>query len=399
MLDRRLRVIFRWPPDGRPHGVSVSCRDVRIALLGAIFDVPMGEYALSAPENVLREFLSRAGHDVTTLSSSAPASLDDPADVYHAHHFGVGTYFLALAGVRPFVFTAHNPFLLSPPLAPTESRIEHLLQSRVIGHADAVVAESEREADILAARFRKPREQFAIIPYGLDLDLYGSGGERADGAELLSVGQLAPFKGHDYLLQMVARLLPDRPSLRLTIVSHQHTLQPEYERRCEELGIAHAVEFIGPLSTQELAERYRSCTLYVHPSLAECFPVTVLEAMACGAPVIATDVGGVAEEIGDAGVLVPARNAEALADAVGRLLDAPQERERLGRMALERTRERYNGPRHAEGHEALYARLTPTPGWRSRRKVAQARTLLAAYERRGSVSALVPSRLRRRTAV
>jgi glycosyltransferase involved in cell wall biosynthesis len=363
---------------------------VKIALLGGVFEDPMGAYARSAPENVLRGFLAEAGHEVVPMSAGRLVSLGAPADVYHANHFGVGAYHLALAGARPFVFTSHNPFLVSD-CESSESRVEHALQRKTLERADRIVALSSREAELLSQRFEEPRARFAVIPNGLDLALYGPGNKA--GEELLTVGQLTEYKGHGYLLEALARL----PGVRLRIVTHQPGLRPELERRAAELGVVERIVVEGPLSTPELVERYRACAVYVQPSLAECFPVTVLEAMACGKPVVATDVGGVAEEVGDAGLVVSARSAEVLAGAIRRLLAEPDERRVLGERALARARELYDGRRIARLHTELYAELAELrrqPGAASR---AGARLALAAYARRGAVGRLVPESVRRRS--
>lgn len=365
-------------------------------LLGGVFEGPMADYALSAPENVLRRFLAEAGHEVLATSVSRRPSLGAPADIYHAHHFGPGAYALALAGARPLVFTAHNPFRLSD-VHVEESRLEHRLRALVLHAADVVVALSEREAELLGRRFGVPRERFAVIPNGLDLGLYTPGETRADGPlRVLSVGQLAPYKGHSYLLDAIARLVPRFPGLRLELASHRDDLRPELDAQARRLGIADAVSFTGPYATHELAERYRSCDVYVQPSMAECFPVTILEAMACARPVVATDVGGVREEVGDSGIVVPPRDPGALADALGQLLADPQERRRRGGAALELARTRYDGRVIASRHVELYARLARTPRRPPAARRAAAAVALAAYGRRGTVARAVPARLRRR---
>lgn len=367
---------------------------MRIALLGGVFGSPMGEYALSAPENVLRRFLGEAGHEVLPLSISGAPRPPQAPDVWHANHFGAGAYHLAVSGAGPLVFTSHNPFLVSDyPVE--ESRLERALQGFVLRRADAVVALSSREADVLAARFGASRGKFTVIPNGLDLSLYGPGVPSAPqpaGLRILAVGQLVDYKGHRYLFEALALLREELPDARLTLVTHQPTLRPELERLCVSLGIADRVSYEGPYSTPELADRYRACDLLVQPSLAECFPVTVLEAMACGVPVVATDVGGVAEEVGDAGVVVPPRDAAALAVAIRRLARDPAERRVRGEAALRRVSELYDGRRVAALHAELYASLAPLRRRAHRRRADLA---LALYKRRASVAGVVPGRLRK----
>lgn len=357
----------------------------------------MEAFARSAPESVLRQFLRERGHDVEGRSASRPPPRDDLVDVYHSHHFGIAAYYLALAGVRPLVFTSHNPFLVSDFPVP-ESRLEHALQRLVLRVADTVVALSGREADVLAERFGVARERFVVIPNGLDLSLYGPGAPPAgDGVEVLAVGQLAEYKGHRYLLEALAALAPRHPGLSLRLVAHQHGLRAELERLAVFLGVADRLQVEGPLSTEELVQRYRACDVLVQPSLAECFPVTVLEAMACGTPVIATDVGGMAEQIGDVGLVVRPGDARSLAAAIELLVVDTAQRRRLGEAALARARALYDGRRIAELHAELYGRLSGRRRQSSASRAAGARLLTAAYGRRAVIAGLLPAAVRRRS--
>jgi glycosyltransferase involved in cell wall biosynthesis len=368
---------------------------VRIALLGGIFGDSMQEYSIAPLEAVLRHYFVELGHEVVALSTHRPVPFAEPVDVYHGHHFGVGTYDLALSGARPLVFTPQNPFLISD-FGTSESRADHMLQQAVFGAADAVVLNSQRELERLARRFRLDRSKVSVIPSAVKLDLYGPGEAGGDTLELLAVGQLVEYKGHGFLLRAVAELAPARPELRLRIVTHQRALEDALLGQARELGIAERITIEGPLATPELARRYGRCDVFVHPSLAECFPTTVMEAMASGRPVVATDVGGVPEQVGDAGLIVPPRDAAALAQAIERLLVDPDERRRLGEAARERALRLFSGRGVAEEHVELYGRLLggDRRPWIVRR--AAARAALAAYERKRYASALVPESLRRR---
>jgi glycosyltransferase involved in cell wall biosynthesis len=368
---------------------------VRVVLTGGVFDDAMGAFALSAPENVLAGFLRELGHDVLGISSGRQLPPAVAGDVFHANHFGIAAYELALSGLRPFVFTSHNPFLVSD-FPVEESRLEHALRGMTLRAADAVVALAAREADILSERFGVPRERFEVIPNGLDLSLYGPGEERpADSpVEFLAVGQLVPYKGHRFLFEALADV--ELPDWRLTLVSHQHSQRAALEEHARGLGIADRLTIVGPYGTAELVEAYRACDVFVQPSLAECFPVTVLEAMACGAVVVATDVGGVREEVGEAGLVVPPGDADALARALERVAGSADERRRRRADALALVARRYDGRAVARQHADLYARLAagrrrPAP---LRRRAARLAT--SAYAHRASVTRIVPDRVKRR---
>jgi glycosyltransferase involved in cell wall biosynthesis len=374
---------------------------VKIVLTGGIFGDPMGQFATSPLEAVLRRFLTEAGHEVVPVSTHSPVPLAAPADVYHAHHFGTAPYHLALNRVGPLVFTSQNPFLISD-FDESESRADRTLQGLVLRRADAVVLNSQREARLLGERFGLEASHVHVIPSGLDLDLYGPANGRPsntvllDGVELLAVGQLVEYKGHGYLLDAVAQLAPRYPGLRLAFVTHQPALREQYERRSRELGIADRITYEGPLETSRLAERIRETDVVVQPSLAECFPVTVLEAMASAKPVVVTDVGGMPEQVGDTGVVVPPRDSEALAAALEPLVASEDERRRLGEAALERARSLFDGREIVRRHVELYTDLLDRRRQPGLARQAATRAALAAYERKRFAARLVPASVRRR---
>jgi glycosyltransferase involved in cell wall biosynthesis len=368
---------------------------MRIVMTGGVFGAPMESLALSAPENVLRRFFQEDGHEVLAYGAGSKPPRTVIGDVFHAHHFGVAAYYLAFASARPLVFTSHNPFLVSP-YEVEESRLEVALQRHMLRTADAIVALAHVEADRLSTRFGIPLEKFVVIPNGLDLAHYEpSEHETGPSVELLAVGQLQDYKGHPYLLHAVADLVRLGHDVRLTIVSHRDDRQEAFMSLGRELGIAERISFEGPFATDELVERYRRCDIFVQPSLAECFPVTILEAMACGVPVVATDVGGVAEEVADAGIVVPARDPIALADAIARLCEHPEERHRLGRAGRARVEQNYDGRLVARRHIELYTKLVAKPRTRQTLRARRASLVLDLYTHRTGIARFVPERLRR----
>jgi glycosyltransferase involved in cell wall biosynthesis len=129
----------------------------------------------------------------------------------------------------------------------------------------------------------------------------------------------------------------------LLLVGSDGGATEQLERRAAELGVREAVRFAGARAREELPPIYRSAAVCAVPSRFEAFPYVALEAMACGRPIVASRVGGLAEVIDDGsdGVLVAPESPAALAATITRLLlDAP-ERRRLGRAARERVATAY----------------------------------------------------------
>lgn len=122
--------------------------------------------------------------------------------------------------------------------------------------------------------------------------------------------------------------------------------------KVDELELQGKVKFMGPTDTPEIA--YNRAEVFVQPSLSEGFPFTVIEAMACGRPVVATDVGGVREAVGDAGIIVPPRAPKELAEAVTKLMEDRELREELGKRARERVLKLFTYRRFIEDYRRLY---------------------------------------------
>jgi glycosyltransferase involved in cell wall biosynthesis len=119
---------------------------------------------------------------------------------------------------------------------------------------------------------------------------------------LLSVGLLYDAKGIDMLLTAVSILVRDGIAVHVEIVGDGE-LRAELEAQAAALGLARSVSFLGLRSAQEIAELMRSASLFVLPSRYDNNPVALIEALASGLPAIASDVGGVADIVGDDGIL------------------------------------------------------------------------------------------------
>src|SRR5262249_33785100 len=129
-----------------------------------------------------------------------------------------------------------------------------------------------------------------IVPHGVD-ETFAPGPARADAPFLLAVGDLYIQKNLHALLDAFQLVAPTQPNLELRIAGT--AIDADYAarltRQAQQLGLADRVRFLGRVPQAELIELYRSCTIFVFPSLEESFGMPLLEAMACGAPIIAAD--------------------------------------------------------------------------------------------------------------
>jgi glycosyltransferase involved in cell wall biosynthesis len=157
-----------------------------------------------------------------------------------------------------------------------------------------------------------------------------------DGPYMLFISTIQPRKNLTRLIDAyawAARIYPDLPPLALG--GKPGWLTEQIERRAGELGVAGRVRFLGYVADADLPALLGGASIYLLPSLYEGFGMTVLEAMACGAPVITSNVSSLPEVAGDAAILVDPADTALLAQAIGGLWDDPERRADLRRRGLE----------------------------------------------------------------
>jgi glycosyltransferase involved in cell wall biosynthesis len=120
------------------------------------------------------------------------------------------------------------------------------------------------------------------------------------------------------------------------------------------LGVSDIVRFTGRIENEEFADYYAKSTIAVVPSLYEGFGIPAAEAMACGVPLISTSGGALPEVVGDAGIIVPPADAKALAGAIQRLLQSPEERKKYARAGLTRVNSVFSWKKAAQEVVEVY---------------------------------------------
>jgi glycosyltransferase involved in cell wall biosynthesis len=245
-------------------------------------------------------------------------------------------------------------FGLSPRSLPVRSFLA--LRNRLLRRADAFVAISSPLAEELRAH-GVPEERIHRIPNGIDLERFrppnpGEGealrrelGLPPEGPLVLYTGRLVSYKGLSDLLDAWASVAARHGHAHLILVGSGgadiHDCEEELRGRVRKEGLGGRVRFAGEVS--DVVPWLRAADVFAFPSRHEAFGLSVVEAMACGLPVATTTAGGLADVVspGAGAVPVPPDDAEALAEALDRLLSDPGERERLGRAARAAAEERY----------------------------------------------------------
>ncbi len=256
----------------------------------------------------------------------------------------------------PLIALIHHPLALETGLDPTVRDRLFALERRALPAARRIVVTSRRTAEDLRRYGVDPGAIDVVIP-GTDPAPVARG--TADGPPLLlCVGTLTPRKGHLVLVEALARLR-DRP-WRLVLagdVRRDAATAEAVRAAIAAAGIADRTEWLGEIDQQALAAVYDRADLFVLPSFHEGYGMAFAEALAHGLPIVGTRAGAIPETVPEgAGILVPPGDAQALAAALGRLLDDQAARAALRRGAL---LARAGLPRWPDQGRAFAALLAP----------------------------------------
>lgn len=203
-------------------------------------------------------------------------------------------------------------------------------------------------------------EQIRRIYNGVDVADIGGNGAEPEAPTLVWMGRIDPLKDVETLLKTFARVHREMPEARLRIFGATTKENQNYRRRCQDLAssleLDDSVTFEG--HTNSVLEAYRSGHVVLLTSISEGFPYSLIEAMAAGKATVATDVGGVREATGSAGIVVPPQDPERMADACLSLLRDASLRQIVGRAARERILSRFTMDESLALYRELYREVT-----------------------------------------
>jgi colanic acid/amylovoran biosynthesis glycosyltransferase len=198
-----------------------------------------------------------------------------------------------------------------------------------------------------------------VVHCGVDPTVYvpPARESQTDVATVLTVGRLIPGKGLSLLLEALRDLIGRGLAVRLVLVG-EGPARADLERAVERLGLAGAVELAGAVGQDEIRRHYATADVFCLPSFAEGIPVVLMEAMAMEIPVVTTAIAGIPELVADGvhGLLVPPGRADALTDALARLIGSPELRAELGRAGRRKVLAEFDVRDSARRLEQLFAR-------------------------------------------
>ncbi len=281
-------------------------------------------------------------------------------DLLHSLH-----YTLPLAYPGRSVVTFHDlTFFLFPELHTMPKRYFFRLFIHLSRHrAAAIIADSESTRQDAIRLAKVPPGKIHTVLLGVTPDFHPENDPvllqsvrlkyHLPERFMLFVGLLEPRKNLPALLQAFASLPPQQPPVKLVIVGRQGWMYQQTLRLVQELGIADKVHFTGYVDQADLPRVYNLAQMAIYPSTYEGFGLPVLEAMACGTPVISSNISSMPEIAGEAGVLVPPGDIPVLAQAIERLLSDPVECQRRVALGLEQAA-KFTWERTADQTIAVY---------------------------------------------
>lgn len=238
-------------------------------------------------------------------------------------------------------------------------------------HVAGPIFRAAREVTVISSplvdrvrRLGVPAERIHVLPMPLSADRFAPGATAGrESHRLLFVGRLIERKGAEFAIRAVAELRGRGRGVSLTVVGDGPE-RPRLEALARELGAQDAVEFAGALPHDAVSAHYRSASVLLMPAVTdwkgeqEGFGMVLVEAMASGLPVVATRSGGIPDVVADGttGLLVPERDASALARAAATLLDDPAQAGALAAAARRELDDRFSPDTIARGFDTVYRR-------------------------------------------
>jgi glycosyltransferase involved in cell wall biosynthesis len=304
-------------------------------------------------------------NDVHALRQLMRLMCREKPDIVHTHTAKAGTLgrlAAMAAGVPVKVHTFHG-HVFQGYFSPRKTRIFLAIEKFLARFTDRIIVLSEQQAHEIADVYRvAPREKICVIPLGFDLTPFLLAEQRRgklrqelalppEALIVSIIGRLVAVKNHHLFLEMARRVTAELPQAHFVIVG-------DGERRTslEEQAkpMADRIHFLG--WRRDLPAIYADSDVVALTSVNEGTPVALIEAMASGRPVVATDVGGVSDVVhhGETGIVVESENADALTAAVRALLTDAAKRERFGAAGRPSVRERFDKRRLIDDVTRLY---------------------------------------------
>ncbi|KKH99305.1 glycosyltransferase [Methanosarcina sp. 1.H.T.1A.1] len=231
------------------------------------------------------------------------------------------------------------------------------IEQEIVEKSDVLTAVSNSCADDLRI-YHPLKKEITIVHNGVDTNFFRPSENRSNLRYVLYTGRFEVFKGLSDLIECSSIVCKKYPDVKFILVG-SGTILDNLKKQVNKLKLEDNFVFTGSLSKSQIIEYYQNATIFVLPSYREGFPTSLMEAMSCGIPSIATNVEGSFELIKESenGLLVPPKNPEKLAESIIYLLENEEFRYRIGHSARDHIVKNYDWETITDGFEKLYDQL------------------------------------------
>ncbi len=261
----------------------------------------------------------------------------------------------------PLTNTIHHPITWDRDIAlnHASTRVEKLgirrwhnflnMQMRVAKRLHHIVTVSESAKRDIAHAFDIPVQRITVVPNGIDSEEFQPQPhiKRQPQQIITTASADQPLKGTQHLIPAVAKLVKEFSDLRVVFIGRPKP-GGKTEQLIEKAGLWKHIQVHSNISNAEIVALYAASSVAVVPSEYEGFGLPAGEAMACGVPVVSTDGGALPEVVGDAGIVVPAKSSDALAEGIADLLRNEPKRRTLGNAGRTRVQQHFSWQRTAQ---------------------------------------------------
>ena len=267
----------------------------------------------------------------------------------------------------PYLLTEHGVYIREQYLSGYRRGMSDFLKGFFISLAESVVKLNYEHADIICPvccynsrwekRFGVNEDRIKVIYNGVDPNRFIVRRKIEDGQRIIAVARIDPLKDIENFIWAARYILNDMPQISFSV--YGSVSDEEYYKKClrlrDTLELQKKFSFCGHAKKPEMA--YHSGDIVVLSSISEAFPYSIVEAMMCGKPIVATDVGGVSEALDSCGIVVPPRDPEELAKACIRLMQDKELRYNLSMRAQSKARESFTIEKFTGAYLDIYNKL------------------------------------------
>jgi len=337
----------RWKNEFEQYmGISIHRYGTNFRLASGNFSINL---FLNPPKKDFDIIHTHVGNPIADLAGYTYAKRNKGTPFIITYH-GDGSENLS-SGIRNFCVKFHNKYLLD----------------KILSRADLIISPSMNYIDV-SKFLKKHKKKIIAIPNGVDLKNFQLTyskiqcrrrlGLSHDDKVILFVGAISPHKGPDLLLKAMPTILRKVHNVKLIIIG-KGVMEEKIKQLSRQLGIDKQIEFVGFIAdTFRKAMYYNAADIFVLPSFLELSPQVILEAMASGLPIVATNVGGIPDLVEDekCGLLIPAGDCLALENAVIYLLENGTIRDKMRQRELEKIKD-FSWESMAKITEKIYSEI------------------------------------------